>query len=89
MAGIKFPVVENEKLMIKQGGRGIYMYSGGTTTNCANLAGGWSAYFNPSTSITSKAYKLLPAASATAWFKFNVDGTDYYAPGFTNLHGIS
>jgi len=87
MAGIKFPVVENEKLMIKQGGRGLYMYSGGTTSNCANVASGWSAYFNVSTQIGD--HQLLPAASAQAWFKINLDGTDYYVPGFTDMHGLT
>ena len=87
--GSKIPVLESEMLMIKTGGRGLYMYSGGTTTNCANVSN-WNAYFPKASSQSNGTIdkKFLPAASAQAWFKIDLDGTTYYVPGFTDMGGI-
>jgi len=63
MPGAKIPVLEIEKLWLKEEGRGLYAHADGYAFNTAT----WYS----STSDTS-----LPAASTTAWLKVTwISGT--------------
>jgi hypothetical protein len=77
MVGVKLPALEVEKFTLKDGGRGLYAPNDGVSFSSQTWTGKWMASgggFNSS--------QALPAASATAWFKFTIGGTAYYVPGF-------
>lgn len=85
MPGLKYPVVEIEKLLITDDGRGIVLYNDGTNFLKGRV---WTG-IPPSTNSTRP--KALPAASSSGWLKIctmsgstNTEST-YYIPLYSNV----
>lgn len=94
MPGAKIPVLEIEKLKIKEDGRGLIFYNDGTNLNISATSP-WtcSAYPHSSTSTLS-VRSCFPVASSMGWLKCHyISGTTYgptgatvYIPIFRNLN---
>jgi hypothetical protein len=65
MPGSKIPVLQVEKLEIKNNGRGIHVFNDGVTL----YSGGSSTWTGVSSQCSGASKKFLVAASATAWLK--------------------
>ena len=75
MTGVKIPVIEIEKLTLKEDGRGLYGLNDGVVCSAATWTG-----TSGSADLAGKVF--LPAASTAAWLKVTVGSTAYYFPGF-------
>jgi len=77
MPGAKIPVLEIEKLIFPNGGRGVTITDDAAQFDVST----WSTGVSGGATGTKQ---FLPAASAAAWWKVNDDsGNSYYVPLFS------
>lgn len=80
MPGAKIPVLEIERLVLTDDGRGLIAYDDGTNFLYAST----SPWTGISSQVDGASRKFLPAASSLAWLKVHyISGTTYGATGAT------